>query len=116
VRIREYTIASWTGKDSLPGVALLTQVHGVGPLIALTAILTLEDLHFAKSRDVGCYVGLQPARRNSGSSQPQLRSFLSPGVNRRPGVILESVHNPHDFSLVGKLSDARVPQTKEAIS
>ena len=35
--------------------------------------LTLEDPHrFRRSRDVGCYLGLRPGRRNSGSSQPQL--------------------------------------------
>jgi len=40
------------GKTSYPEVALLTQVHGVGPLVALTFILTLEDPHrFDKSRD-----------------------------------------------------------------
>jgi transposase len=45
----------------------------VGTLIALTYVLTLEDAHrFGKSRDVGCYVGLQPGRRNSGQSEPQL--------------------------------------------
>jgi transposase len=34
--------------------------------------LTLEDAHrFRKSRDVGCDVGLQPGRRNSGKSEPQ---------------------------------------------
>src|SRR5438093_470937 len=52
---------------------LLKQVKGVGTLIALTYLLTLEDAHrFRKSRDVGCYLGLQPGRRNSGQSQPQL--------------------------------------------
>jgi len=35
----------------------------VGTLIALTYVLTLEDAHrFSKSRDAGCYVGLQPGR------------------------------------------------------
>jgi hypothetical protein len=54
-------------------VALLKQVKGVGTLIALTYILTLEDpRRFRKSRDAGCYVGLQPGRRNSGQSEPQL--------------------------------------------
>ncbi len=74
VRIREYDQRiEELGKNRYPEVALLTQVDGVGPLIALTYILTLEDPHrFAKSRDAGCYVGLQPARRNSGQSQPQL--------------------------------------------
>ena len=60
-------------QESYPQVALLKQVKGVGTLIALTFLLTLEDAHrFRKSRDVGCYLGLQPGRRNSGQSQPQL--------------------------------------------
>jgi hypothetical protein len=42
-------------------------------LVALTFLLTLEDPHrFCKSRDVGCYLGLQPGRRNSGQSEPQM--------------------------------------------
>jgi transposase len=60
-------------QERYPQGALLKQVKGVGTLIALTFLLTLEDPHrFGKSRDVGCYVGLQPARRNSGQSQPQM--------------------------------------------
>ena len=60
-------------QESYPQVALLKQVKGVGTLIALTFMLTLEDPHrFLKSRDVGCYVGLQPGRRNSGQSEPQM--------------------------------------------
>ena len=36
-------------------------------------MLTLEDPHrFRKSRDAACYVGLQPGRRNSGQSEPQM--------------------------------------------
>ena len=58
---------------SYPQVALLKQIKGVGTLIALTFLLTLEDPHrFRKSRDVGCYLGLQPGRRNSGTSEPQM--------------------------------------------
>jgi len=53
-------------KQSYPQVALLKQIKGVGTLIALTFLLTLEDPYrFRKSRDVGCYLGLQPVRRNS---------------------------------------------------
>jgi transposase len=60
-------------QTSYPEVAQLKQVKGVGTLIALTYLLTLEDPHrFRKSRDVGCYVGLQPGRRNSGQREPQL--------------------------------------------
>ena len=54
-------------QQSYPKVALLKQIKGVGTLIALTYMLTLEDPHrFGKSRDVGCYLGLQPGRRSSG--------------------------------------------------
>jgi len=60
-------------QESYPEVKLLKQVKGVGTLIALTFLLTLEDQHrFSKSRDVGCYLGLQPGRRNSGQSEPQM--------------------------------------------
>jgi transposase len=59
--------------ESYPQVALLKQIKGVGTLIALTFVLTLEDPHrFRKSRDVGCYLGLQPGRRNSGQREPQM--------------------------------------------
>jgi hypothetical protein len=54
-------------------VALLRQIKGVGTLIALTFLPTFEDPHrFRKSRDVGCYLGLQPGQRNSGQSEPQM--------------------------------------------
>ena len=60
-------------QQSYPQVALLKQIKGVGTLIGLTFLLTLEDPHrFRKSRDVGCYLGLQPGRRNSGQSEPQM--------------------------------------------
>jgi len=61
-------------KERYPETALLKQVKGVGDLIATTYVLTLEDPHrFRKSRDAGCFVGLQPGRRNSGESEPQMR-------------------------------------------
>jgi len=60
-------------QESYPQTALLKQVKGVCTLIALTFMLTLEDAHrFGKSRDVGCYLGLQPGRRNSGQSEPHM--------------------------------------------
>jgi len=60
-------------QQSYPQVELLKQIKGVGTLIALTFLLTLEDPHrFRKSRDVGGYLGLQPGRRKSGQSEPQL--------------------------------------------
>jgi transposase len=73
-RIAEYNdrIEALAEKN-YPQVKLLKQIKGVGTLIALTFLLTLEDPHrFQKSRDVGCYLGLQPGRRKSGESEPQL--------------------------------------------
>jgi transposase len=61
-------------RDRYPETKLLRQVSGVGPLIALTFILTIEDKErFEKSRDVGCYVGLRPKQSESGERQPELR-------------------------------------------
>jgi transposase len=73
-QIREYNERiEKLAQDSYPQVALLKQIKGVGTLIALTFLLTLEDPHrFRKSRDVGCYLGLQPGRRNSGRTEPQM--------------------------------------------
>jgi transposase len=52
---------------------LLRQVTGVGPITALAYVLTLETpLRFARSRDVGPYLGLVPRQEDSGDSQPQL--------------------------------------------
>jgi transposase len=73
-RIQEYDrrIARMA-KETYPETALLKQVKGVGDLIATAYVLTIEDPHrFRKSRDAGCFVGLQPGRRNSGESEPQM--------------------------------------------
>src|ERR1700726_1432010 len=74
-RIVEYNVRIENlAQQSYPQVALLKQIKGVGTLIALTFLLTLEDPHrFLKSRDVGGYLGLQPGRRKSGLSEPPIR-------------------------------------------
>lgn len=59
--------------ERYPEVELLTAVNGVGQLIALTFILTIEDpQRFRQSREVGAFLGLQPKQRESGESQPEL--------------------------------------------
>jgi transposase len=59
-------------KESYPETELLRQVEGIGPLTALTFVLTIEDPYrFEKSRSVGAYLGLVPARDQSGDSDPQ---------------------------------------------
>lgn len=74
-RIKEYDRRiDEMAKETYPEVARLKQVKGVGNLIALAFVLTIEDPHrFRKSRDVGCFLGLRPGRRNSGQSQPQMQ-------------------------------------------
>ena len=57
-----------------PETALLRHVEGIGPLTALTFVLTVEDPHrFEKSRSVGAYLGLVPTTDRSGDSDPQKR-------------------------------------------
>jgi transposase len=72
-RIKEYDERmEKIAKEVYPEVSLLPQVKGVGTQIALTYVLTIEDPHrFLKSREVGCFLGLKPGRRNSGESEPQ---------------------------------------------
>jgi transposase len=61
-------------KERYPETELLRQVEGVGTLTALTFVLTLEDPYrFEKSRSVGTYLGLVPARDRSGDRDPQRR-------------------------------------------
>lgn len=60
-------------KERYPQIKLLTPVYGVGELIAMTYVLTLEDpAKFPRSRDVGPYLGLTTKQRDSGQSQPQM--------------------------------------------
>ena len=72
-RIQEYDERmEKIAKEVYPEVSLLKQVKGVGTQIALTYVLTIEDPYrFLKSREVGCFLGLKPGRRDSGESKPQ---------------------------------------------
>ena len=74
-RIRQYDRKLETiSKERYPETELLRQVEGIGPLTALTFVLTLEDPYrFEKSRSVGAYLGLVPATDRSGDRDPQKR-------------------------------------------
>jgi transposase len=74
-RIRDYDRKLETiSKESYPETDLLRQVEGIGPLTALAFVLTLEDPYrFERSRSVGAYLGLVPARDQSGDRDPQKR-------------------------------------------
>jgi transposase len=69
-----------------PEAKLLRAVYGVGPLIALAYILTLEEAErFKHSRDVGPYLGLTPRQHESGESQPEL------GISKAGDKLLRSL-------------------------
>jgi transposase len=71
------------GQEKYRHTELLRQVKGVGPLTSLAYVLTLENPdRFAKSRDVGPYLGLVPKQEDSGDSQPQL------GISKAGDVML----------------------------
>jgi transposase len=74
-RIRDYDRKLETiSKERYPETELLRQVEGIGPLTALTFVLTIEDPYrFEKSRSVGAYLGLVPGKDQSGESDPQKR-------------------------------------------
>ena len=84
-------IAVYDGKieeiaQRYPETELLTQVYGVGTLIALTYILTIDDAQrFEHSRDVGPYLGLTRKQRDSGDSEPEL------GISKTGDRLLRSL-------------------------
>jgi transposase len=92
-RIKEYEARmEKIARESYPQVALLKQVKGVGTQIALTYVLTLEDpQRFPKSREVGCFLGLRPGRRDSGESQPQ-RHISKEGDRYLRTMLVQGAH------------------------
>jgi transposase len=81
-RIRDYERQlEAISRERYPEAELLRQVEGVGPLTALTFVLTLEDPYrFAKSRSVGAYsLGLVPAQDQSGDRDPREKRISKEG-------------------------------------
>lgn len=61
-------------RERYPETERLRQVSGVGPVTALSYVLTIEfPEHFSKSRQVGSFLGLTPRRDQSGEVDKQLR-------------------------------------------
>jgi transposase len=85
-QIGKYDEQIATIAERYPEEKLLRQVYGVGRLIALTYVLTLEDgKRFAHSRDVGPYLGLTRKQRDSGDSEPEL------GISKAGDGLLRSL-------------------------
>lgn len=59
--------------ERYPITQALREIGGVGPVVALTFVLTLDDpTRFRSARDVGAYLGLVPRKKSSGVSDPQM--------------------------------------------
>lgn len=60
-------------EEHYPEARLLTQVSGVGPIVSLAFILTVENPHrFDKNRMIGPFLGLTPKRDQSGETDKAL--------------------------------------------
>lgn len=105
-RIRDFdnTLAA-VAKDHYPETELLQQVHGVGPVISLAFVLTIEDpKRFTDGRRVGAWLGLCPRSHASGDSNPQLRISKSGDAYLRR-LLVQGAH--HIIGRFGKDSDLR---------
>jgi transposase len=92
-RIKDYDrTLEGIAEEICPETELLRQVHGVGVLTALAFVLTLEDpTRFAKSREVGAYLGLVPATDQSGGSDPQ-KHISKHGNKMMRKLLVSSAH------------------------
>ena len=62
-----------TAADRDAELSPILSVPGIGVLTALTFVLTIgNQSRFKRSRDVACYLGLQPKRSQSGQRDPRL--------------------------------------------
>jgi transposase len=94
-RIREYDrkLEAICEEHYYPQTQLLRLVEGIGSLTALTFVLTLEDPYrFEKSRSVGAYLGLVPARDQSGDRDPQKKRISKEGDETLRELLVGSAH------------------------
>lgn len=61
-------------EQGYPETKVLRQITGVGPVLSMTYVLTLEDpSRFRNGRSVGAFLGLTSRRAQSSEADPQLR-------------------------------------------
>jgi transposase len=93
-------------KEHYPETDLLRQVEGIGPLTALTFVLSLEDPYrFEKSRSVGAYLGLVPATDQSGDRDPREKRISKEGDEMLRKLLVGSAH--YILGPFGSASDLR---------
>lgn len=83
----------------------LQAVPSVGPITTLAYLLTIGDpKRFQKARDVGGYLGLVPAQRDSGAARPEL-PISKTGSPRLRRLLVQCAH--HILGPFGKDCDLR---------
>lgn len=104
-KIRAYDKQAAELCKKYPETGALMQVKGVGPLTALTFVLTIESPDVIdKTRNVGAYLGLVPRRSQSGEHDPQLRITKAGDRNLRR-LLVQCAH--YILGSFGKDSDLR---------
>jgi transposase len=79
--------------ERYPETERLMQVTGVGPITALTFVLTIEDpCRFERTREIGPYLGLVPRLRSSGKVNPEL-SITKAGDERLRRLLTQCAHH-----------------------
>ena len=92
-RVRAFDkLLAQVAKEHYPEVEHLQQVDGIGPVISIAFVLSIENpKRFTTSRKVGSWVGLCPRSHASGDSNPQLR-ISKAGDPRLRRLLLQGAH------------------------
>jgi transposase len=76
----------------IPEVAHLSEIPGVGLIVALFFVLTIDDPgRFPKSRDVGAFLGLRPSMRESAASTKYGR-ITKEGDSEMRRLLVQAAH------------------------
>lgn len=72
IRLTEKRLAKLA--ERFPEAGRLQEIHGVGPLTALTYVLVVDDAaRFPRTRDIGAYLGLVPKQDQTGETDRAMR-------------------------------------------
>jgi transposase len=97
--IRDYDRAiADKAKTQYPETSSILTIPGVGPLTALTFVLLLnhDPRRLPKSRDLGCYFGLQPKQQDAGPRTSQL------GIPKAGDTLMRKLAVPCAHFILGK--------------
>ncbi len=79
-------------EERYPQTKVLKRIPGIGPITSLTFVLVIGDpAGFARSRDVGAYLGLVPRRDQSGKTEKELH-ISKAGHSYLRSLLVEAAH------------------------